>query len=141
MKSYESRALISKLPCQNARASLIIGACLLTVTCFASSHHPQAFLNKISGSKNEGQQIVKHYCAMCHDSKPMIPLGAPSIGNPTAWDPRIKQGIDILFKHTDEGFNAMPARGGCFECTDQQLLLAINAMLPKGISLIKKDHK
>ena len=42
-----------------------------------------------------------------------------------------QKSIDGLFKHTDEGFNAMPARGGCFECSDRQLKLAIAAMLPQ----------
>jgi cytochrome c5 len=39
--------------------------------------------------------------------------------------------MDALFQHTDEGLNAMPSRGGCFECSDKQLMLAIRAMLPE----------
>jgi len=39
--------------------------------------------------------------------------------------------MPVLLEHTSEGFGAMPARGGCFECTDEQLELAILAMLPK----------
>lgn len=119
------------------RALIILLVFLCATTVFAASHHPQAFLKNIAGSKTEGKQIVQHYCAMCHDEKPMIQLGAPSVGQHDAWDPRIKQGMDTLFKHTDEGFNAMPARGGCFECTDKQLMMAIMAMLPKT----EKDHK
>lgn len=105
---------------------------LISMTCLADSHHPQAFLKEIAGSKTEGEQIVQHYCGMCHAEKPLVQLGAPTVGVNTAWDPRIKQGLDALFKHVDEGFNAMPARGGCFECTDEQLMLAIMAMLPKN---------
>ena len=97
-----------------------------------ASHHPQDFLKSIAGSPNEGEQIVQHYCANCHAQKPIIPLGAPRIGKKEDWDPRIKQGIDILFKHTNEGINAMPARGGCFECSDKQLMLALASMLPKN---------
>ena len=98
---------------------------------WSSSHHPQDFLKTIAGSPSEGKQIVEHYCANCHAQKPIIQIGAPRIGNSSDWMPRIKQGLDVLFKHTDEGLNAMPARGGCFECTDKQLWLAIKAMLPK----------
>ncbi len=97
---------------------------------WAASHHPQDFLNKVAGSKTEGRQIVEHYCAMCHAEKPLVELGAPMMGQKSAWEPRIKQGIDVLLKHTDEGYNAMPARGGCFECTDEQLRLAILTMIP-----------
>nr|WP_035894408.1 c-type cytochrome [Legionella oakridgensis] len=111
---------------------------------WAASHHPQDFLKEISGSKNEGEQIVHHFCSNCHDRKPLIALGAPRIGVETDWEPRVKQGLEVLFKHTDEGLNAMPARGGCFECSDQQLLKAILAMIPENekeaLLDTKKDH-
>lgn len=97
---------------------------------FANSHHPQEFLNSIAGSKNEGQQIVQHYCAVCHARKPLIQLGAPRIGVESDWTTRLKQGMQKIFINTSEGFNAMPARGGCFECSDDQLMLAIIYMLP-----------
>ena len=112
---------------------MFFALCVLAITSQAASHHPQDFLKKIEGSKTEGEQIVQHYCAMCHAEKPVIQLGAPTIGQKEAWEPRIKQGIDVLLKHSDEGLNAMPARGGCFECSDHQLLLAISAMLPKEL--------
>jgi len=106
--------------------------CLIASSSWATSHHPQDFLKSVAGSKTEGQQIVQHYCATCHAVKPLIPLGAPRIGDATDWKPRLKQGMQTLIKHTHEGINVMPARGGCFECSDEQLLLAILAMLPKS---------
>ena len=102
------------------------------MTSWAASHHPQDFLKSIAGSPDEGERIVQHYCSNCHALKPIIPLGAPRMGQPADWKGRIKQGRASLFKHTDEGLNAMPARGGCFECTDKQLMLAILALLPKN---------
>lgn len=106
---------------------------LITTNAWSASHHPQDFLKKIAGTENEGQQIVQHYCATCHAQKPMIQLGAPRIGVAADWSHRIKQNMEVLFHHTDEGLNAMPARGGCFECTDKQLMLAIDAMLPRKL--------
>lgn len=103
---------------------------LVAANAWSASHHPQEFLKSIAGSDNEGEQIVQHYCANCHALKPIIQIGAPRIGISADWAPRIKQGMDALFKNTDEGLNAMPPRGGCFECTDQQLMLAITAMMP-----------
>jgi cytochrome c5 len=112
---------------------------------FADSHHPQEFLKTISGTKNEGEQIYTHFCINCHALKPLIPLGAPKIGEESDWKIRLKQGMDALFKHTDEGLNGMPPRGGCFECTDEQLILAIVAIVPKkDIKFLLnelKDHK
>ncbi len=104
---------------------------------WSASHHPQDFLTSIAGSVDEGKQIVQHYCSNCHAQKPLIQLGAPRIGVSADWLPRIKQGIELVFKHTDEGLNAMPARGGCFECSDKQLMLAIQAMLPKKMKSIE----
>lgn len=117
---------------------------LLPSIAWAASHHPQDFLNSITGSKNEGEQIVKHYCAMCHAEKPLIELGAPRIKNRSDWEPRLQQGMDSIIQHTDEGLNAMPARGGCFECTDKQLRLAIEALLPESIqtaTIRKREFK
>ena len=117
---------------------------LSLTSVYAASHHPQDFLKSIAGSDNEGAQIVQHYCANCHATKPIIQLGAPRMGDLQDWEPRIKLGIESLFKQTDEGLNAMPARGGCFECTDKQLMLAIMFMLPeklrKSASTTHLDH-
>ena len=104
---------------------------MFQLAAYAESHRPQEFLQSISGSKNEGEQIYNHFCVNCHAQKPLISLGAPRIGNEEDWKLRLKQGLDGLIKHTDEGVNTMPPRGGCFECTDKQLILAIITMVPK----------
>ncbi|KTC89700.1 c-type cytochrome [Fluoribacter dumoffii] len=104
---------------------------LLLQPVYAETHHPQEFLQSISGDKNEGKEIYNHFCVNCHASKPLIPLGAPRIGNEADWKVRLQQGMKVLFEHTNEGLNAMPPRGGCFECTDKQLKRAIKYMLPK----------
>lgn len=104
---------------------------VITPFVCASSHHPQQFLQAIKGSKNEGEAIVQHFCVSCHALKPLIPLGAPRLKQEKDWTPRLKNGFSGLFRHTIEGFNAMPVRGGCFECSDEQLALAIWSMLPE----------
>lgn len=108
-------------------------AVLGTHFAWSASHHPQVFLNQVSGKKDEGAQIVNHYCASCHAVKPIIPLGAPRIGIVSDWQSRIKPGIKVILKHTEEGINAMPPRGGCFECSDDQLILAIIEMIPESL--------
>lgn len=110
---------------------LLLGLILFN-TAYAASHHPQEFLKQIKGDKNEGGLIYEHYCANCHALKPLIPLGAPRIGVIDDWKLRLKQGAKVLYQHTDEGFNAMPARGGCFECSEEQLILAIIYIVPQA---------
>lgn len=110
---------------------------LLSTTLWGASHHPQDFLKEVRGLPDEGQQIANHYCANCHATRPLIELGAPKIGQASDWEPRLKAGLELLFQQADAGINAMPARGGCFECSDEQLKLAILALLPEKV---KKDQ-
>ena len=124
---------------------LFMSGVLLALSSQAGIHHPQSFLDNVAGARDEGAQIVQHYCASCHAPKPLIPVGAPRMQDRTDWAPRLKQGLDSLFKRADEGFNAMPPRGGCFECSDDQLYLAIKAMLAipdqKSLFKTKKNPK
>lgn len=127
----------------------------IKILCFAigslltfpvhSAHHPETFLKSIAGKPDEGLLIVEHFCLHCHSDNPRIPVGAPPQGNTAIWKPRLQQGFDTIFIHTAEGINAMPARGGCFECSDEQLILAIAALLPKenkkAFILNMKAHK
>lgn len=123
---------------------LIIGW-LLALYSYAASHHPEVFLKEIQGSPNEGEQIVQHFCSNCHAPNPVIQVGAPRMNKKEDWKPRIKNGVVNIIQHTTEGVGAMPPRGGCFECSDDQLILAIIAMLPqdlkKSFLIDLKDHK
>jgi cytochrome c5 len=67
---------------------------------------------------------------MCHASRPQIQVGAPRMRHLGDWTIRLKQGLDNLLIHTQNGVGAMPPRGGCFECSDSQLKKALQAMLP-----------
>jgi len=97
---------------------------------WAASHHPEDFLKTLNHDPQAGQKIVQHFCANCHAEKPLIPLGAPRPGVLADWKPRMKQGLAAMLQRTDEGIGAMPPRGGCFECSDIQLKLAVLALLP-----------
>lgn len=125
-------------------ATVLIGTSIYCAVIQAQSaaqtHHPETFLESIRGKPDEGEQIVNHICVTCHATKPLVNLGAPRIGVRNDWLPRLNQGLELLFQHTAEGYRAMPARGGCFECDDTQLHKAIMAMLPREKSL-KKTKK
>ena len=113
---------------------VIILTSLIAPISWASSHHPQDFLRNIQGSPQEGVKIVQHFCSSCHADPPMISLGAPRIGHPEDWTVRIQAGFNRILQHVSEGYRAMPARGGCFECSDKQLIMAIEAILPKKVA-------
>jgi cytochrome c5 len=92
-------------------------------------HYPALFVNQLKGDPDAGRKIFKEFCAACHDKEPKIDIHAPHIGDQNAWKNRQKLGLPILLKITTTGVGAMPARGGCFECSDEQLSETIQYML------------
>ena len=78
---------------------------------------------------NATEQLYKQKCGLCHDAGL---AGAPKLGSKTDWDPRMKKGMDGLLKSAINGLNAMPPKGTCVECTDEQLQATIKYMLPKN---------
>lgn len=74
-----------------------------------------------------GEQIFKKVCLQCHAADSLVP-NAPRITNNADWAPRIAQGFETLFSKASSGFNAMPARGGQADLTDDELKRAIAYM-------------
>ena len=69
----------------------------------------------------DGAQVYGTFCIACHSTGIS---GAPKIGNAEEWAPRIAQGKDVLKNHALQGFNAMPARGTCMDCSDDEIVAA-----------------
>jgi len=74
----------------------------------------------------DGATVYGTFCIACHASGVN---GAPNTGNADDWAPRIAQGKDTLVKHALEGFNAMPAKGTCMDCSDDEIIAAIDHMI------------
>ena len=77
--------------------------------------------------ERKGDQIFNKICIQCHGADKSVP-NAPKIENNGEWAPRIAQGFDTLFQHALNGFNAMPAKGGAADLTDQELKRVITYM-------------
>ena len=77
--------------------------------------------------ERQGEQIFNKICIQCHAADSNVP-NAPKLENNGDWAPRIAQGFDTLFQHALNGFNAMPAKGGAADLTDQELKRAITYM-------------
>jgi cytochrome c5 len=73
-----------------------------------------------------GEQVYNQFCFACHASGVG---GAPLLGDAAAWEPRIAQGVDTLWNHTLNGINAMPAKGTCMNCSDDELRGAMEYMV------------
>lgn len=64
-------------------------------------------------------------CAVCHAAGV---AGAPKTGNAEAWAPRMEKGMDALVSSVKNGLNAMPPKGMCFDCSDEEYMELINYM-------------
>lgn len=70
------------------------------------------------GDARSGEAVYNQFCATCHAAGV---AGAPMLDDAGAWEPRLAKGMDTLWDHTLNGFNAMPAKGTCMNCSDDEL--------------------
>ena len=64
-------------------------------------------------------------CKVCHDSGA---AGAPKTGDAAAWEPRMAKGMEVLVASVNNGLNAMPPKGMCFDCSDADYTALIEYM-------------
>ncbi len=75
-----------------------------------------------------GEDVYNTACMACHSAGI---AGAPKVGDQLAWTDRIAKGMDVLY---DSGINGvagtgMVARGGCADCSDDEITLAVDFMV------------
>ena len=79
----------------------------------------------------EGWTVFNRTCTVCH--WPGVG-GAPRIGDKNAWKQRIDLGRTVLYRHAINGFTGasgklMPARGGNWNLTDDQVRAAVDYII------------
>lgn len=94
----------------------------------AGSEPPPAAAEPAASEASPGQAVYARACFACHDSGA---AGAPKLGDQAAWENRAAQGIDQLLSIAINGKGAMPPRGTCADCSDDDLKGAIEFMLSK----------
>jgi cytochrome c5 len=79
------------------------------------------------GGARTADDIIAKHCGACHT--PGI-LGAPKIGDTAAWKERADHqgGLDGILAKAISGINAMPPKGTCADCSDDELREAIQKM-------------
>jgi cytochrome c5 len=83
----------------------------------------------VAAEPMSGEQIYQSKCIACHAAGV---AGAPKVGDAAAWKPRIAQGMDTLLKHAVNGLNAMPPKGTCANCSEDDLKAAIEFMVSQS---------
>lgn len=64
-------------------------------------------------------------CAVCHNTGA---ANAPKVHDVDAWKPRLDKGMDVLVQSVNNGLNAMPPKGMCFDCSDDDYRALITYM-------------
>ena len=77
-----------------------------------------------------GEAAYNQVCFACHAQGI---AGAPKLGDAAAWEARIAQGNDTLYKHAIEGFTGsagmMPPKGGAVDMADEDIKAAVDFMV------------
>ena len=80
-----------------------------------------------AGGARSTDDIIAKHCNACHGAGV---LGAPKIGDTAAWKERADHqgGLDGILAKAITGINAMPPKGTCADCSDEELKGAIKEM-------------
>lgn len=79
-----------------------------------------------SDGPRTGEELYNKFCTACHS---IGVAGAPKFGHSEDWAPRVAKGMDSLLTHALNGLNAMPPRGTCGDCTDEEIQGAVEYMV------------
>ena len=79
------------------------------------------------------QQKYMASCFACHSTGA---AGAPKVGAGMSaeWEPRLEKGLDAVVQNAINGINTMPAKGLCFDCTDEDLRAIVEYMIESSNS-------
>lgn len=109
--------------------ALSFGVCLLALLPAHGQASEETNTTAQPYSGRPVTQIYNTYCIACHVNGV---AGAPRIGHAEEWQPRIDKGIDTLLANAIKGFNAMPPRGICSNCSDEELRHTILYMIDQS---------
>jgi cytochrome c5 len=73
-----------------------------------------------------GKQVYESVCIACHGTGIS---GAPKFGDKIWVQLEKKEGIKELVKDAIKGERAMPPKGGCAACTDEEVRAAVKYMI------------
>lgn len=81
------------------------------------------------GEEGSTGEIYRKFCISCHDTGV---ANTPKRGDIAAWEKIFSQrSLEEILERTKMGFGAMPPRGSCSQCTDEQFKDLIYRMYPQ----------
>jgi cytochrome c5 len=73
-----------------------------------------------------GEEIYNKACTTCHTAGVG---GAPILGDAAVWETRLANGMETLYSNAIQGINAMPPRGLCMDCSDDEVKATVDYMV------------
>ena len=73
-----------------------------------------------------GEAVYNQGCAACHTAGL---AGAPMFANLDQWTDRTSKGLEVLTANVYNGYNAMPAKGMCIDCSQLEIERSVQYML------------
>ncbi len=83
----------------------------------------------VASGPRSGEDVYGATCVACHGTGA---AGAPKFEDVAAWAPRIAKGSDVLYTSAISGFNGMPAKGLCTDCSDDEIKAAVDYIVNKS---------
>lgn len=80
----------------------------------------------VASGPRDPEELYNGVCAGCHTSGA---LGAPKLGDVADWTARMDKGLDQVIANAINGINAMPAKGTCSTCSDDDIANAVTYMI------------
>lgn len=87
---------------------------------------PATEMAAASNNDFDAEAIYNRSCMACHATGA---AGAPMLNDQEAWDERLEKGMDAVMNNVINGINAMPARGLCMDCSDEDLRALVDYMV------------
>jgi cytochrome c5 len=93
--------------------------------CKAGQACGAAVAASAGGAARSGDAVYNQFCFACHSTGVG---GAPKVHNVAEWAPHLAKGNDVVWTSVTKGLNAMPPKGTCMNCSDDELHAAIAFM-------------
>ncbi len=104
---------------------------ILVIASYATANFADGGKAQQLAQLSDGFNPEQKYMASCFACHSTGAAGAPKVGDGMAaeWEPRLEKGLDAMVVNTINGLNTMPAKGLCFDCTDDDLRAIVEYMI------------
>ncbi|BCL75541.1 cytochrome [Jeongeupia sp. HS-3] len=105
-----------------------LGSTTMTTEAVAARMQPVGSVMLVDSAppgQRGGKSVYDAICSSCHATGL---TNSPKFGDAGTWAPRISKGFETLWTHAINGFNAMPAKGGSPDLTDDEVKRAVAYM-------------